>query len=206
MKRIIYAVATLVSLSFFTACDNKRTETDNTANTAETDSTAGMFQNDSVEQAQDLNEDKNINDDISTFLTEAASSGMMEVEASKIASEKAMSANVKSFAGDMVNEHSKVNSELKSLADKKQVTIASSMSDDDKETIEKIANKTGKEFDEEYIDQMIKAHKDAIDAFDKAARESKDNDVKEWAAKTLPKLRNHLEKAEKLDQKLEANK
>ncbi len=206
MKRITYTVAILLSLNFLIACNNTPTNNENTSNTANADSTSGMMQEDSVEKSQEVNEDKKINDDISEFVTMTASDGMMEVELSKIAASKATSAEVKSFANQMIKDHTKANEELKSLADKKQITLPTSMSDDNKDAIEKVAKKTGKEFDQEYIDQMVEAHKKDVEAFDKASRDSKDNDIKEWAAKTLPTLRDHLGMAEKLDEKLEAKK
>jgi putative membrane protein len=195
MKKIVYTLATFCCLGFMTACNNNSHSNEETKTV---DSTAGMFHKDSVEKAQTINDDKKMDSDESKFMTETASGGMMEVEIGKIAEEKAQSPAVKQLAGHMVKDHTKLNEELKELAAKKQITISSSMSDDHKETMEKIAKKTGNDFDKEYIDQMVKAHKKDVDKFESAAKDSKDNDVKEWAQRSLPTLRHHLEMAEKL--------
>ncbi len=56
--------------------------------------------------------------------------------------------------------------------------------------------KTGKDFDKNYMNKMVKDHKDDIDMFQKAADDSKDNDMKAFASKTLPTLKKHLSNAE----------
>ena len=45
-------------------------------------------------------------------------------------------------------------------------------------------------------------HKKAVKAFEKAANEAKDADVKAFAAKTLPTLKEHLSMAEDLQKKV----
>jgi putative membrane protein len=195
MKRIIYTVATLCSLGFMTACNNNSHSNEDSKTV---DSTAGVFHKDSVEKAQAVNDDKKMDSDESKFITEIASGGLMEVDIAKIAEGKAQSPAVKTLAEHMLKDHTKINEEVKELAAKKQITISSSMSDSNKETLEKIAKKNGADFDKEYVEQMVKVHKNDIDKFETAAKDSKDNEVKEWAQKTLPTLRHHLEMAEKL--------
>jgi putative membrane protein len=157
MKRIIYTIAALYCLSFMTACNSNNSH--NNEETKTVDSTAGMFHKDSVEKAQATNDDKKMDSDESKFLTETASGGMFEVELGKIAEERAQSPAVKKLAGHMVKDHSKLNEELKGLAAKKQITISSSMADKHKEDMESVAKKTGTDFDKEYVDEMVKAHK-----------------------------------------------
>jgi putative membrane protein len=62
--------------------------------------------------------------------------------------------------------------------------------------------KIGNSFDKAFIDGMVNDHKKAVAAFEKAANDSKDPDVKAFAAKTLPTLKSHLSMAEDLQQKL----
>jgi len=44
----------------------------------------------------------------------------------------------------------------------------------------------------------VKDHKDAIDLFEKASKESKSAEVREFASTTLPTLKAHLDAAQKL--------
>ena len=58
-------------------------------------------------------------------------------------------------------------------------------------------------FDEKYVSQIgVSAHEDAIKLFKKAATEAEDADVKEFAARNLPGLEQHLEMAKALQQKM----
>jgi putative membrane protein len=58
--------------------------------------------------------------------------------------------------------------------------------------------KNGKEFDQAYDQSQIKAHQDAVALFDAYAKGGDDAELKQWATKTLPHLREHLSMAEKL--------
>lgn len=62
----------------------------------------------------------------------------------------------------------------------------------------KLGEKTGAEFDRAYVRGMIKDHKEAIGLFEAASERKGDAEVSDFAAKTLPKLRAHLSRAESL--------
>jgi len=53
--------------------------------------------------------------------------------------------------------------------------------------------------DREYMAHMVKDHKQDVKEFQKAAKESKDADVKAFAAKTLTVVEGHLQLAEHAD-------
>jgi len=133
------------------------------------------------------------------FLQKAAVSGMLEIEASKLAQERAQSQEVKDFAKMMVTDHTKVGEELKALASTKNVTLPSELPRSERNTIKDLTEKTGHDFDEEYAEEIaVDAHKDAVDEFEDAAEDAKDPEVKAFAAKTLPALKAHLAKGEAL--------
>jgi putative membrane protein len=46
---------------------------------------------------------------------------------------------------------------------------------------------------------QVSAHKDAVSLFERYAKGGEDPNLKDWAGKTLPSLRHHLEMAEELD-------
>jgi len=61
--------------------------------------------------------------------------------------------------------------------------------------------KVGADFDKAFASAAVSDHKKAVKAFEKAANEAKDADVKAFAAKTLPALKEHLSMAEALQKK-----
>jgi putative membrane protein len=64
---------------------------------------------------------------------------------------------------------------------------------------------TGAEFDRGFIEAQVKAHQEAIALFEKQANDGDDGDLKAFAQKQLPALRNHLKQAQDLQAKLKTN-
>ena len=62
--------------------------------------------------------------------------------------------------------------------------------------------KKGSDFDKEFCDRMVNEHKDAIDKFEKASKESTDPDIQTWASNMLPSLRQHLDHSMVLQDKV----
>ena len=129
------------------------------------------------------------------FIGAAAMDGMAEVEHGRLATQNASSPDVKQFAQRMVDDHSKAGDELKQLAVKKEVTLATTLDDQHRATQHKLASLKGAAFDKAYMDHMAKAHLKAVALFQQEAKEGQDPDIKAWAAKTLPTLQDHLKVA-----------
>jgi len=130
------------------------------------------------------------------FVTEAAGGGMAEVELGKIAAEKATTDEVKKFGQRMVDDHSKANDELKTLAQSKTITLPTAVGGKEKATIDRLSKLSGEVFDRAYVQEMLKDHQKDVAAFRTEAKSGKDPDVKAWAAKTLPTLEEHLKLAQ----------
>ncbi len=128
-----------------------------------------------------------------SFLKEAAQGGMTEVTLGQLASEKGHNEAVKSFGQRMVKDHSRVNEELKKLAHAEDVTLPTDMGSGGKELEQRLQKLSGAEFDQAYMQAMLKDHKEDIEAFNQEARNGKDPEVKNWASKTLPTLREHYQ-------------
>ena len=132
------------------------------------------------------------------FFITAAEDGIAEVELGKLAQQKGGSEQVKGFGTQMVTDHSKAGDELKALAASKGVTLPSTPGKHQKD-IDKLAKKSGAEFDRDYARHMVDAHKKAVSLFEKTAKAGDDADVKAFAGKTLPTLQQHLEHANTLN-------
>jgi putative membrane protein len=156
----------------------------------------GEKKEDAKKEADSTNKSLNvISPDDSKFMTEAASGGTMEVKAGQIALAKGTSKEVKDFGQQMVTDHSKANEELRELAKQKNVVLPDSVSNDDQKKLDKLNKESAKDFDKTYMDMMVDDHNKDVDAFQKVVDHPKDADVKAWAEKTLPTLKNHLQMA-----------
>jgi putative membrane protein len=126
------------------------------------------------------------------FVNEAATGGMLEVKLGQLAMDNSSNADVKKFGERMVADHSKANKELKEIADKKGVACPRDLEAKQQQELDRMAKMKGADFDREYVQLMVKDHKDDVAAFENQAKNGQDKDLKEFANKTLPTIREHL--------------
>lgn len=207
MKKIIFISFAACTLA---ACSNdgtkSSTETDtSTTSTANSEGTAdNTTPNANVNTDTSMSTGTVVKADAATekFLKKAADGGMAEVEVGNIARETATDPSVKNFAAMMVNDHTAANSEVKALATRGDVALPAAPSDYKKQHASRLAQKKGKEFDKAYMDMMVKDHKQTIDIFEDAQRNSKDEQVKAFVSKTLPTLKIHLDSAQAISKRI----
>ncbi len=119
-----------------------------------------------------------------SFIQKAASGGQQEVENGKMAEKQGKSADVKSIGARMVADHTRANNELTELANRKGVKF-------DTRGV-KAQNIGAADFDRQYLKLLEIDHKNDIAEFQQEAKSGDDRDVKAWASKTLPMLKQHL--------------
>jgi putative membrane protein len=134
------------------------------------------------------------------FVEKVAVSDMFEIQAGQLALAKSPDSDTKPFAEKMVADHQKTSSELKSLVDsgKVKAKLPTALDSTHQKMLDDLKAKNGKDFDQAYDQSQVKAHKDAVMLFDAYSKGGDDPELREWAAKTLPHLREHLSMAEKL--------
>jgi putative membrane protein len=132
------------------------------------------------------------------FIEDAAKGGMFEVQSAQLAQQKATDPAVKDFAKKLADDHGKANDELKQLAQSKDVALPDKEKWMDRHEISKLQKASGADFDREFAQHSVKEHEKDIKKFEKAAAKLNDPDVKAWAQKQLPVLREHLAMAQKL--------
>jgi putative membrane protein len=132
------------------------------------------------------------------FVREAAQGGLAEVELGKLATEKASNDEVKKFGQHMVDDHTKAGDELKEVASSEGIQIAQQLSAKDKLTKERLSKLSGEQFDKAYMADMVKDHTQDVADFERESRSGVNPDVKDFAAKTLPTLKDHLRQAREI--------
>jgi len=139
------------------------------------------------------------------FVMEAAMGGMMEVELGRIAAQKGMSESVKQFGQRMVDDHSKANEELMSLATSKGMTLPTALDEKHKKDVTKLSAMSGADFDRAYSRMMLSDHNKDVKEFEKQSTKGADPDIKAFAGKTLPTLQEHLQMAKALEPNQRSN-
>jgi|GEM_PF-643459 len=133
------------------------------------------------------------------FLKQAAEAGLMEVEAGKLAANKGVNTQVKGFAQQMVDDHTRMHAELRTLAGSKGVRLPIEPSLMQRGRLKLLSAADGGSFDRKFADAVgIKAHEGALKLFQKAATGASDPEVKAFAEKGVPALQHHLEMAREL--------
>jgi putative membrane protein len=92
------------------------------------------------------------------FLRKAAEGGIAEVKLGQLAAQKASSDEVKALAQKMVDDRTKMNSEMAQVADSMGVMLPKSMNRDDQAEYDKLSALSGDAFDTEYLTFMVKDH------------------------------------------------
>lgn len=160
---------------------------------------------DSKEFAEDQNEEKfednNKAENDAEFVVDAADGGMFEVQAAELAIKSASSDEVKKFAEMVLKDHSTANTELKAIAEKKNITLPVALSDDKQKKYDDLADKAGEEFDEAYCKLMVDDHEKDIKEFKRQAEKGEDPELKSWAAEKVTTLEHHLVTAEEMEDK-----
>ena len=133
------------------------------------------------------------------FVKEVAISDMFEIESNKLAQEKG-NAPEKTFASQMVTDHTKTSTELKGLVSsgKVKAEVPAALDSSHQSKLDKLKAESGKDFSSDFDSMQVSAHKDAVSLFERYAKGGDNADLKDWAGKTLPALKHHLEMAEDL--------
>jgi putative membrane protein len=136
-----------------------------------------------------------------TFLGEAAIGGMAEVELSKIA-QKSANADVKRFAERMIEDHTRANEQLASIAAGLGVEMPKTLDSEHERMRAKLQALHGKAFDDQYMHDMVEDHDKAVRLFQQEERSGHNTELKQFAQGTLPTLEEHQKMALELSRKL----
>jgi len=131
------------------------------------------------------------------FVTKVAVSDMFEIQSSKVASQKG-NENVKAFAERMIKDHTKTSEELKGMVGKAKAKLPTALDAKHQKKLDQLQKLTGEQFNTAYASLQVQAHEEAVKLFEAYSSGGDDAELKAWAAKTLPALKEHLQHARKL--------
>ena len=134
------------------------------------------------------------------FATAAAISDMYEVTAGKIALQRSNSADVKSFAQQMVDAHTKTTEKLKGLLPA-GVTPPAHVDDRRQGMLDNLRGVPAADFDHRYITQQVAAHKEADILMRGYAKDGDNTAIKAFAGETDQAVKMHLSMAQSLAKK-----
>ena len=135
------------------------------------------------------------------FVKKVALSDMLEIQASEFIAPHA-DADTKPFAEMMVKDHKGTSSELKELVQSRKVSaeLPSALDAEHQKKLDDLKKLGGRDLDRQYDRMQLEAHREAVMLFTRYSETGDNPELKAWAGKTLPRLKEHLAMAQKLDQ------
>jgi putative membrane protein len=136
--------------------------------------------------------------DTGAFVSNASQSDMYEIQAGQLASTRAKNADVKAFGKMMVTDHTAMMNEMKPLVTAAGQKPADKLDERRQGFIDNLKQATDANFDKTYIDQQVAAHNEALTLMQGYASDGPDAGLKAGAAKAVPKVQAHLDKAKSM--------
>lgn len=135
------------------------------------------------------------------FVRKAMQGGMAEVQLGQLAAQKGNSEDVKQFGQKMVDDHTKLNDEMKQVAQQLSVPAPTSLSSKDKATIKKLQALNGDAFDKAYIKDMVADHKKDESEFKEEVQHASNPALQQAASQGAQVIAEHLQMIQQIAQK-----
>ena len=132
------------------------------------------------------------------FVRKAMQGGMAEIQLGQLTLQKSNNDQVKQFAQHMIDDHTKLNDQMKPVAQQLGVDVPNQISKKDQKLMAKLQALSGPAYDQAYIQDMVKDHKADLNDFQTEASSGSDPTVKDAAAQSSKLIAQHLQMAQQL--------
>jgi putative membrane protein len=132
------------------------------------------------------------------FARLVAAGGIAEVDFAKLAEQKAQKAEVKEFARQMAQDHSKANAQLEELAKQARLPLPNELDPDHKAMRADLEKLSGGQFDAAYMRGQVVDHQKTALLMQWEIAFGQDGDIQRFAAQNLPTILQHLQMAQNL--------
>jgi putative membrane protein len=132
------------------------------------------------------------------FLLDALSASLANVRMGELAAQQSADQRVRDYGARLKNDFTTQASEIERLLEPLDVPIPTEPAAEAEAYLAALARLSGKEFDMAFVQQLIWTHTDAIESYGAQTQANPNRSVHDFAAASLPMLREHLVKAEAL--------
>jgi putative membrane protein len=133
-----------------------------------------------------------------TVLGKLHHSNQMEIDMGKLAQEKGMSKEVKSYGKTLVTDHTAADKKVVALAKQEKIELSSAMPPMTGDKMAQLKTMSGAEFDKAFARAMLEDHTKDVDEAKAARDRTTDPKLKALLTSTVPVLEKHRETAQKL--------
>lgn len=141
-----------------------------------------------------------------TFLEKAFELSRQNLALARLALSQANSSDVRAFAQQMAGDYQQIGDSLDAMRRRKGAvddTAGKDAKDIVSEAQQKLAQKSGVEFDRDFVRLVADQHSDTLALFEQAAANAKDADIRDLAGGLIPTLRDHYNRLVELRKTLE---
>jgi putative membrane protein len=132
------------------------------------------------------------------FVKKALEGNIGEIEMGKLALQKSSDDQVKQFAQRMVDDHSKMQDQLKPAAEQMGVKVPDGPSKGQMKSMDKMKALSGDAFDQAYIKDMVKDHKSDDSDFKLEAQSTQNPQLKQMVMQSDQTIESHLQQIEQI--------
>lgn len=187
MKTLLARGAVMAILLFSTACSS--------------DDSISLAAEESVQRFEEVGLRDMKNDAL--FAAEATSASMLQVQLAELASNKAVSPEVKALGRQLGEDHQKVLEDLQNVASSQSnFVLPDSLGAAHQEVYNEVQAKSGLELDLSYIKRTVSQHKDLVQRYQDMADNAKSLEIQQFASKQLPLLKARMQRAETLEDRV----
>lgn len=133
------------------------------------------------------------------FVARTAQANLAEVQMSAWAKDHALSEEVQKFATKVLNDHTVLADELRSLAGKQAVAPVGDLDPKDAAALDRMKTLEPNLLDREYMREVMKWHLREAEAFKREVETGKDAGLKYWAYQMLNKVQAHIRQGEETE-------
>ena len=169
MKQLMYVVLGMITLGLVQSCESNR-------------------------QANNYNNKALVDDGGLSFIKNGKEASLASVKASGLVIANSKNQRVIQFAKLIIDDETRFAEDFKKLETDNFVADTSTVNAMHNQMIDELATKRAAAFDKAYLDMVIEDHTRQISLFNAAIQE-KNSNVADFAQKTLPVLKAHLDSA-----------
>lgn len=136
------------------------------------------------------------------FVTMAASGDMFEIQSSQLAKARGVSADVSTFADQMIRDHTATTAAMTSMLAGMNPPMAppTAMTAKHRAMLDKLQSAgTGDSFARAYANAQVMAHQESVALYSNFAKNGDNATLRQFAQATLPSLEGHLAHAQRLN-------
>jgi len=132
------------------------------------------------------------------FLIKAINDNTAEIRSAETVAKRTENVEVRNFANKLIEDHKSLRTDLMAQAKAQKLAIVEGLDKEQREKLKTLTDLRGAEQDKEFLKQQVECHEKALQMYERWAKTTSDNDLRDAARRAAKSVRHHLDHARKL--------